>query len=150
MARNNFSLTTSAEVALTAAAEKTVLQLIADTNVIVAVQEVLISFDGINNTAAPVNILIERQTSAGTATSRTPLKTKDTSTSLSSTGSENASAEPTSGDILVTFHIHPQSGVIYSVPLPDGELEIPGGARLGLAITSPTTINCLATIKGEE
>jgi long-subunit fatty acid transport protein len=150
MARNHFALTTSAEVALSAATAKTVLQLVSASGIITAVQEILISFDGTSNSAAPVNIEIARQTTAGTATARNPLKTKDTSTALQLTGQEDASAEPTKGDVLTVFHIHPQAGVVYSVPLPDGEYELASSGRLGIIVTAPAGVNCLATIKGEE
>jgi hypothetical protein len=150
MARNAFAHTTSTEIALVAATAKTVLQLVAATGVIVAVQGLTVSFDGISNTAEPVQVVLERQTTAGTMSARNPLKTKDTSTALQLTGQENASAEPTSGDRLHVFHIHPQAGVAMPLPLPDGEIEIPGGGRLGLKITAPANVNCHATIIGEE
>lgn len=150
MARNYFSLATPAEVALVAATAKTVLQVVSASNVIVAIQEVMVTFDGVSNTAEPAVIKILRQTTAGTMTSTTPLKTKDRSTALSTTGQRNASAEPTAGDILAMFHVHPQAGVIHSLSLPDGEIEMAGGTRLGIEITAPANVNCLATIKGEE
>lgn len=149
MSRNFGSLTTNGEIALSAATAKTVLQLVAPANTILAVHGFEVSFDGVSNTAEPVIIQLLRQTTAGTATSRTPLKTKDRSTALAATGSENASAEPTAGDILKTFHVHPQAGVVYPFTL-DGELELPGGGRLGLKLTAPASVNTLATINFEE
>ena len=150
MARNQASLTTLTEHALVAATAKTILQLIAPTNIILAVQGIELSFDGTSNTAEPVTVVIMRQTTSGTVTSRAPLKTKDTSTTLQATGGENASVEPTSGDILKTFHIHPQAGVVYPLQIPDGELELPGAGRLGLVLTAPAAVNALATINFEE
>ena len=149
MSRNGFSHTPTAEIALSAATAKTVIQLIAPANVILAVNGAWVSFDGISNTAEPVLVEILRQTTAGTVTARNPLKTKDTSTALGSTGGVNASAEPTAGDVLKTFHLHPQAGVI--IPLDfDKEIEIPGGGRLGMRITAPAAVNCLAGFEGEE
>lgn len=151
MARNNFAQTTSVEIAASVGAFKTILQLLTASNVIVAIQQVLVSFDGISNTAEPVQVELLRQTTAGTGGSaRNPLKTKDTSTALSTTGLEGITSEPTSGDILVAVHIHPQAGMIYPLPLPDGEIEIPSAARLGLRINAPAAVNCRATIMGEE
>lgn len=147
MARNGFALTTSAEIALSAATAKTVLQLVAPANTILVVKEITVGFDGISNTAAPVQVILERQTTAGTMTSRTPLKTKDTSTALAATGQENASAEPTGGDRLLAMEIHPQAGAVI---VPDGEIEVAGGARVGLVLTAPAGVNCHATIRGEE
>jgi hypothetical protein len=150
VARNNFSLVTSVEVAAAVAAFKTILQLVAPAGIILAVQEVLLSFDGVSNTAEPVQWELVRQTTAGTMTGRTPLKTKDTSTALQATGQENATVEPTLGDILCAGHIHPQTGAIYPLPLPDGEIELAGAGRLGLRINAPAAVNCRATLKGEE
>jgi len=150
-ARNRFSLTTSAEVALSAATAKTVLQLISATNVRLAVSEVTISFDGTSNTAEPVLVVVRRQTTAGTATSRTPLKLDDDiSTALQTTGSENATAEPTGSDILATMEVHPQAGVIYQLPIPDGEIVIGSADRLGIVATAPAAVNCVASMRGEE
>jgi|CXWL01.1.fsa_nt_gi hypothetical protein len=149
MARNGFTLTPTAEIALAAATAKTVAQLVAPANTILAVNGAWVSFDGISNTAEPAIVEILTQTTAGTMTSRTPQKTKDTSTALGATGGVNASAEPTAGNVLKTFHVHPQAGVI--IPLDfDKEIEIAGGARLGMRITAPAAVNCLAGFEGEE
>lgn len=149
MARNGFTLAPIAEIALVAATAKTVAQLIAPANTILAVNGAWVSFDGISNTAEPALVEILTQTTAGTMTARTPQKTKDTSTALGATGGVNASAEPTAGNVLKTFHVHPQAGVI--IPLDfDKEIEIAGGARLGMRITAPAAVNCLAGFEGEE
>lgn len=150
MARQFITLTTSAEVALTGATAKTVLQLVAASGVRVAVQTVTISFDGTSNTAEPTVIQVRRQTTAGTATSRAPLKKdNDVSTAIQATGQENFTAEPTDSDIVLTYHIHPQAGAQYPLPLP-GEIVMAGGGRLGIKITAPANVNCLATIEAEE
>jgi len=153
MARNRFSLTTSAEVALVAATVKTVLQLVSATNVRLAVSEVTISFDGISNTAEPVSVQVLRQTTAGTGGSaRNPLKLDDDiATALQATGLENiVTTEPTASDILATLEVHPQAGVIYQLPIPDGEIVIGSADRLGLRATAPAAVNCLASMRGEE
>ncbi|MGH7393661.1 MAG: hypothetical protein ACREM3_30030 [Candidatus Rokuibacteriota bacterium] len=150
MARNNFSLTTSAELALSAGVAKTILQLVPSASVLVALQQICLSFDGISSTAEPIKCDILRQTTGGTMSSRTPFKTKDHATGLVTQGQENATVEPAAGNLLMTWHIHPQAGVIYSLPLPDGEIEIPGGERLGLRLTAPANVNCLATLMAEE
>lgn len=150
MARNFCTLTTASEVALVAATAKTVLQWLAPTGIIIAIQGIDVSFDGTSSSAEPVIIQVFRQTTAGTMTTRNPLKTKDRSTTLQSTGQVNATAEPTNTDLLRTWHVHPQMGVIYPLPLPDGEIELASATRLGLVITAPANVNCLATISAEE
>lgn len=150
MARNFFSLVPTAEIALVAATVKTIAQIVAPANQIVVVQGVTITFDGTSNTAEPALVEILRQTTAGTMTARNPLKKKDRSTALGTTGQVNATVEPTAGDILASFHIHPQAGIDKPLSLPDGEIEMAGGTRLGIRVTAPANVNCTFTIDGEE
>ena len=150
MARNNFAQTTSVPVALVAATIKTVLELTAPANTIVAVTGVDVTFDGVSNSAIPVIVQLQRVATTGTGTGRNPLKTKDTSTALATTGKENDTVEPgTPGNIMRIFHVHPQAGVIYQLPIRD-EVEVPGAGLIALRITAPAGVNCLATIHGEE
>lgn len=149
-ARNYMTLTTSVDVALVAATAKTVVQLVAATNVRVAIQTITVSFDGTSNTAEPVTVIVRRQTTAGTATARAPLKKDDDiATALSSTGQENFTAEPTDSDILLTYLVHPQAGVQYPLPLP-GELIIGSGDRIGVKMTAPAGVNTSVTVEAEE
>jgi hypothetical protein len=115
-----------------------------------AVQAVTVSFDGVSNTQQPVLITVQRQTTAGTATARAPLK-KDTdiATALQATGQENFTVEPTNSDIVLQILIHPQAGTQYPLPLP-GEIIVPGGGRLGVSMNSPAAVNTVCTIEGEE
>lgn len=149
MARNGFTLVTPSEVALAAATAKTVMQLVSATNVILAISGLEVTFDGVSNTAEPTMVEVLRQTTAGTMTARTPLKIKDTSTALQATGQVNATAEPTAGDVLKVFHVHPQAGVTLPLDL-QGEIEVPSAGRLGVRITAPAAVNCLVTLTGEE
>ncbi len=150
MARNYFTQTTSVEVALVAATAKTVLHLLAGTGIRFAIQAVTVSFDGTSNTAEPVVLVLITQTTAPTGTTRNPLqKDPDIATALQVTGLENVSVEPTDTDIRLTYHIHPQAGAQYPLPLP-GEIIVAGAGRIGLKLTAPAAVNCLATIEGEE
>ena len=45
----------------------------------------------------------------------------------------NATAEPTSTDILDVLEVHPQSGQIVMYP-PGDEIQVPGGTRFGAEI----------------
>jgi len=150
MARNFGTLCNSAAVALTAATAKTVLQILAAANIRVAVQAITVSFDGNSNTAVPVIIQVMRQSTAGTMTARTITPKDDgVSSTIQASGSENASAEPTAGAIILNYHIHPQAGAQYPLPLP-GEIILAGGGRLGIKVTAPAGVNCLANIEMEE
>lgn len=150
MARNFGVLTNSAVVALTAATAKTALQLTAAANIRVAVQAITVSFDGNSNTAVPVVIQVLRQSTAGTMTARTASPKDDgISSTIQAAGSENASAEPTAGTIVLQYHIHPQAGAQYPLPLP-GEIVLAGGGRLGVKLNAPANVNCLVNIEFEE
>lgn len=151
MARNRFTHTTLTEFALVAATAKTVLQLVAGISIRLAVSEATVSFDGTSNTAEPVLAQVRRQTTAGTATSRAPLQLDDDiGTALLATGQENFTVEPTDTDILAQMNIHPQAGVIYQLPIPDGEIIIGATDRLGIKLTAPAAVNVVASFRGEE
>jgi hypothetical protein len=95
-------------------------------------------------------VIVRRQTTAGTATARAPLKKDDDlSTALRATGQENFTAEPTDSDIILTYLVHPQAGVQYPLPLP-GEIIIGSGDRLGVKMTAPAGVNTAVTIEAEE
>ena len=151
MARNNFSFTTLSAFALAPATIKTILEFTAGTGIIAAITGATVTFDGTSNSAVPVIVQIVRVSgTAATGTARNPLKTKDTTVALLSTGKENCTVEPgTIGDIMETFHIHPQAGVVYQLPIRD-EVEVPSTARLALRITAPAAVNVLAKLSGEE
>jgi hypothetical protein len=38
----------------------------------------------------------------------------------------------------------------FPIPLPDGEIVIPGGGHITLSVTAPAAVNCEAEIRGEE
>jgi hypothetical protein len=155
MARNNWSLVTTSVVALTAATAKTVLQYVNPAATLLSViQELKISFDGISNTAVPVVVQLLRKTAAATvATAIARVKTKDTTTALvtdnANTGS-GASAEGTDGGIIETWHVHPQAGAFDTLPLPDGEVQVPGSGIIAVKCNAPAGVNVLVTLKGED
>lgn len=96
----------------TGTSAKTLLQVVAATNVRVKVREWSISFAGTSNTATPIVVDILRQTSAGTMTALTLRKfnTNDDET-LQTTAQHTATAEPTDGgDLPMKEHVHPQTG----------------------------------------
>jgi hypothetical protein len=147
MAGNFGSLTTSTAVASGTSA-KTILQLTAPTNTALRVQGFGVFFAGVSVTDAPIVVEVLRQTTAGTATARTPLKRGVSGTTIQATGSENATAEPTAGDILWSGQIHPQSGA--EIPLIGREFLMDGGSRLGLRVTAAVGVNVRAHIDFEE
>ena len=113
-----------------------------------AINYIAVGFKGTNPSDAPIRVRVLKQTTAGTATARTPAKTAGGSTTLQSTGQENATAEPTAGNVLYDQNVHPQSGVDKSLLGQGWELD--GGERIGIEVTAAVSVNCDATIGFEE
>lgn len=139
----------TAEIALTAATAKTVLQVVAAANHKIKILEWGVYFDGTSVTAEPVQIRLLRQTTAGTMTALTPVKRSSDSETLQTTAQHTATAEPTAGDVLEVKEVHPQSG--YEKIFPMGqEIKVPGGGRIGIECTAPAAVNVRAQIVFEE
>ena len=140
----------TAEIALTAATAKTVIQLVAASNHPVKLLGWGVFFDGTSSTAEPVVVELLRQTTAGTMTSLTPVKVDPgRDETLQTTAQHTATAEPTAGDVLARRNVHPQSG--YEVMYPFGqEMIIPGGGRIGIRCTAPAGVNVAAEMRFEE
>lgn len=138
------------EVALSAATLKTVLQLVAAANHRVKILRWGVYFDGVSVVAAPVEVEVTRQTTAGTMTSLTPVKLDDSiAETLQTTAQHTATAEPTPGDIIDAVEVHPQQG--YEIIYPLGQEPIIGGGdRVGWAITAPATVNVRVKAVFEE
>lgn len=140
----------TAEIALTAATAKTILQLVAAANHRVKILGWGVFFDGTSTTAEPVQVRLLRQTTAGTMTALTPTKRDDSiADTLLTTAQHTATAEPTAGDLLEAIEVHPQSG--YQVMYPLGaEPIVGGGDRVGIECTAPAGVNVRATVIFEE
>lgn len=139
----------TAEVALTAATAKTILQLVAPANQRLKIKGWGVFFDGTSATDEPVQVRLLRQTTAGTMTSLTPVKTCAGSETIQSTAQHTATAEPTAGDVLDSLEVHPQSGYEKQIS-PDQKFEVPGGGRIGVECTAPAGVNARAKIFFEE
>src|SRR5689334_7043303 len=143
MARSFFTAANVSGKALVANTAQTVLQINAPANQRVAVQQISISFDGTVNTNTPVKVQVYRQTTAGTAGSSTATivrKDNDGTTAIQTTAKDTFSAEPSSGDQHAIFYIHPQTGLIYPLPIP-GEIILGGGGRLGVVCTAVQAVD---------
>ena len=140
---------TTAEIALTAATAKTVLQIVAAANHRIHIQSWGFWFDGVSTTAEPVQARLLKQTTAGTMSAATPVKVGTYDETLQVTAQHTATAEPTASDVYAVKEIHPQQGYQEIRPL-GREWIIPGGTRLGLELTAPATVNVRVEIEGEE
>ena len=140
----------TAEIALTAATAKTVLQITAPTNHRGKILSWGVYFDGTSSSAEPVQVRLLRQTTAGTMSALTPTKADNSlSETLLFTAQHTATAEPTAGDLLEAKEVHPQGGYekIYSA---GQEKIIGGGGRVGIECTAPAGVNVRAEIHFEE
>lgn len=141
----------TAEVALAAASAKTVLQLVAASNHRVKLLGWGVFFDSTSVSAEPVQVIVVRQTTAGTMSANTPSKMDDSlAETLQTTAQDNATVEPTTGsDELDMAEVHPQSG--YEIRYPLGQEPIIGGGdRLGIVCTAPAVVNVRAKMIFEE
>lgn len=140
----------TSEIALSAAAAKTVLQLVAPANHRVKVLAWGVYFDGTSSSAEPVQVRVLRQTTAGTMSALTPVKNDDSiAEALQTTAQHTATAEPTAGDVLEAKEVHPQSGYEKIYPLGQ-EIIIGGSDRVGIECTAPAGVNVRADITFEE
>lgn len=134
----------------TGTSAKTIIQLIAASNHAILITEWSISFEGVSNTAAPIQVILMRQTTAGSMTGLTlRFNPDDLDETPEASALHTASSEPSSSDILDAQMVHPQTG--YTLQFPFGEgIKIGGGDRVGIVVTAGSSIDCLATIKGNE
>lgn len=134
----------TAQVA-TGTAAKTILQVVAASNHRVVLNKIVVSFEGVTVTDAPIQVRVLRQTTAGTMSALTLVKDGDTAETLEVTAQHTASAEPTAGDVLESQMVHPQSSRVFV-----GPYVVPGGGRLGVEVTAAVGVDCIISAYGEE
>lgn len=135
---------TTAQVA-TGTSAKTILQLVAASNHRIIVPRITISFEGVTPTDPPIQVVVMRQSTAGTMSALTPSKDTDSyDETLQTTAQHTATVEPTSGDILETQLIHPQGRGVF------GPFVVKGGGRLGVVVTASVSIDCVVAAQFEE
>ena len=118
---------------------QTGMQLLAAANHKVKITEIGISGQGVSNTDAPLNVQLLRQTTSGTCSASTEvLLDADAGVTIQTVATEDCSSEPTAGDILHRWFIHPQAGMVW-VPPPGTEPIISTIARLGVRILDTPT-----------
>jgi len=147
--RPSFAANVAAE-ALSAGVAKVVLRVNAATARPVEVAELGVSFNGVSNTAVPVTVELVRLDDNGTMTALTLVKQNDSlAEAIGATAAEPDSVEPTTGDVLRTWYVHPQTGLI-EVFAPDARPVIGGGDRIGIQCTAPAGVSCNVYLVGIE
>lgn len=134
----------------TGTSAKTLIQIVAAANHRLLIKEWGISFEGVNNAHAPIQVDLLRQTTAGTMSALTPVKSNDSDDeTLQVTAQHTATAEPTAGDVLKSELIHPQTGYTWQAPF-GGEIPVGGGDRLAIRVTAANDVDAIARFVGEE
>jgi hypothetical protein len=137
-------------ITLGAAAIETLIQLVAAANHAIKLTEVMVSFHGVDATHEPVLVEILRQTDAGTASALTLVKADNSvADTLDTTAQKTVTVEPTAGDVLKAFTVHPQTSVIYPIP-PDAPLLCGAADRIAVRATAPNAVVCDVTVVFEE
>lgn len=141
----------TANVALSAATAKTVIQLNAPANQRIKVLRVGVFFDGASTTAVPGDVQLVRKTTAGTGTALTLAKQTSADSETIQTGAtENHTVEGTNTtDIIDQWKVHPQQGLDLTYAFGQ-EKMIVGGGRLALVCNFPAAVNVRAKIDFEE
>lgn len=138
------------EQALSSDVTGTVIQLTTPANQRVKILRWGLFFDGTQPRNEPVSVRVLRQTSSGTADPLSLVKLDNSiSETPQTTARYNFSSEPTDGDILESYNIHPQQGIMIPYVLGQ-ELIIGGGSMLGISCAAPNNVNVTAYIIGEE
>ena len=149
MARNRFTLATTAEVALTTSL-KTMLSITNAANVRLAIRGFSVNFDGISSTAGSAEVILGIHSSSGTATASTLQKDlRGTTEALGTTGVFNFSAEPSYTAYLRTYEINQMTGYERAFA-PDEEIVLAGGERLGILVRASSAVNANGFITAEE
>jgi hypothetical protein len=150
MAGIRANLLTPADVALVAATAKTVLQITAPANQRLVITRFGVYFDGVVSSNTPVVVELCRQSTAGAGgTTATPTKHCVGTETLQATGLYGITTEPTTGDVIARYRVHPQQGWQEFEPL-DGRIEVGGGTRLGIRLTAAQIVNASAQFFYEE
>ena len=140
----------TAAVALSAATEKTAIQVNAPTNQRLLIKRVGIFFDGASTTAVPVLCKLILVSTAGTNTALTLNKLVSTDDeTIQSTAGENASAEGTNSTLLDQWLIHPQMGLDLTYAFGQ-EKVVAGGGRVAIKLTAPAVVNVRCKIDFDE
>lgn len=148
MAMCRFKATKSAIA--TGTSLKTLIQIVAASHHAVKIDEISISFQGTSNTASPILVQVARQSDAGTTSALTPVKDPDDwDETMQTTARHTATAEPTTGDVLIEEYVHPQAGFSWQARF-GNEIKIGGGDRLGILVTAGATVSAAARVCGEE
>ncbi len=134
----------SVDIALAADTTKTCLQITMAANIKGKLVRVKVSFDGTSVTEEPITVLIERQTTVGSGGDSVTIVKHDDDDggTIQATALKDIDiSEPTGGDDVDHWLIHPQQGLDFVYPM-GMEIPIGVGDRIGMVLTAPAIVNC--------
>jgi hypothetical protein len=131
-------------VSLSAAATKTLVQIVTTTNQRIQVRGFGVSFNGTDATKEPILVDVLRQTTAGTSSALTLVKGDPLTGTAVTTALQTFSAEPTASDVLWSQYFTPVGGGIDLTLYPEDEITLGPSTRLGLRVTTGTGVTCSA------
>ena len=144
--RSGTSATVSTPVSLAAATAKTVVSVFGTSGTTLALKRARVSFNSVTSTDVPALVEIGITTTAGTVSSFTPVQIVGSTMNAASAGGYNASAEPTYNRIFDSTYIPVNNGLMeWWYPLGE-EPQCDPSQGLGLRITSPSAVSCLASL----
>lgn len=148
-----YAVTTEGEEALGAATAETLIQLRGATATKAKVVAWGVSFDGVTASAEPVVVRLLRQTTDGTNSGATeaPLD-PDSPTANCTAFHSHTSTEPTAGDVLETYEVHPQGGSVVREYIEGREptLDNATTSRIAIEANAPAAVNAVAWLHWEE
>lgn len=110
------------------------------------IKRVVVSFDGATPSNEPVKVDLLRQTTAGSMTAGTVVKRDPAEPAALCTVAHSADAEPTPSDILESWYVTPNGGLLdYTYP-PGDEPIIASSTAGALRATAPDNVNAIASI----
>ncbi len=128
---------------------RTMAMLKAATNQRFALNEVEVTFDGVDNTAAKILVELCTFSGDGTASGSAAAANADGigSETVQTTLRQGFSGtDPTAVTILKRARVSPAGSYVWR-----GEFVAPGGGRIGVRVTNPgTAVNCNVSMRGEE
>lgn len=145
---------TGEDLAYAANSLKTAVQVAAPNNQRLRVTGISIGLSGGGAADKACRVRLLRQTTAGTGTAQTPVKLVAGAEAVQATGLKAHTVEPTAGDVLHEFSVHPNGGLA-DLTFPPGIInyEVPGGGRIGVDIQNPTgnaAMTAQVTLRYEE
>jgi hypothetical protein len=140
-----YSVSWSGLLLAAASTPKTMAQLVTPATNQVRIIELSVSTTDTTTTDSPVEVILQRQTTAGTASAGTVNVDNATTLAAQTTAQTNFTVEPTNGAVLRRWKIPINGGLVYCVWPYGREPEMDISTRLGVTITSGTTITAANT-----